>query len=141
MSSFDDIYKQFEEANADEKLIAARGAANDVMAFLNAKTDNADFKTGFFLILLGTLIGVDGTVTQSEVDVFNAVFGTEYTSKDLVRLISNLSTKDNMELIDKVIDSMPEQVKLSTCVLALAVISADGKIDEEEAKFFEKIVA
>lgn len=141
MSHFKDIYKQFEEASTDEKLVAARGAAGEVMAFLNDKTKDSDFKTGFFLILLGTLIGVDGTVTQAEVDVFNAVFDTDYTSKDLVRLISNLSTKENMELIDRVIDSMPEKIKLSTCVLALTVLSADGKIDDEEAKFFEKIVA
>ena len=140
MTEFKSVYEQFESLSQEDRIAAAKGATLDILNYLNEKNHNDDFKSAFFVILLGALIGVDGTVTESEVEIFNAVFATEFTSKDLVKTISQLSTKENMEILDRIIDSMPEKVKLSACVLCLTVISADGEVGEEEAALFQKIL-
>ena len=140
MSEFKSVYEKFESLSQEERIAAAKGATLDVLNYLNEKNYNDEFKSAFFVILIGALIGVDGTVTNSEVDIFNAVFATEFTAKDLVKTISQLSTKENMEVLDRIIDAMPEKVKLSACVLALTVISADGDVGDDEAALFQKIL-
>lgn len=141
MANFNEVYDQFLALSSKDRIDAARGAATDVLSFLNEHNVSEEFKSSFFIVLIGTFIGVDGVVTQAEVDIFNAIFTGTFTSKDLVGMISKLCTKENVEALDKLVDSMPEEIKLSACVLALTVVSADGSIGEDERAYFEKLLA
>ena len=138
---FNDVYNQFLGFSHQERINCAQNGTAKVLDYLKSKGVSDDFYAAFFGSLIGLFIGADGKITPNETDVFNQVFGTKYSPSELIDYVSKVTTEENYKVLNDVVDGMDEDTKFAACVIALAVIAADGDIDETEAALFEELWA
>lgn len=136
---FNDVYNQFLSFNDEERINCAKKGIERVFEYLNSKSADKEFNAIFFASLIGFFIGADGKITPPEAKVFNQIFNTAYSPYELVDYISKVSTIENFDILNRIIDGMDEDTKFSACIIALAVISADNRIDDSEASLFEEL--
>lgn len=140
-SEFKEVYDNFLAASHQERINAARNGVGIVLKYLKGQGADDDFLGAFFGTLLGLFIGSDGKITPNEADIYNQVFGTSYSPQELVEYVSQCTTAENYKILNDIVDSMDEDTKVAACVIVLAIITADGEIDETEAGLFEELWA
>ena len=136
-----DVYNHYLGLSAEERKNYADNAAGKVADTLHNKGLKDEDIARFILSLLGLAMGADGKITQSEADILNRLFNSNYTPHELVDFVSSVSSVDSLRALDKVVDSLDDDTKVAACVVVLAVISADGDIDENEAAALEILLA
>ena len=136
-----EVYNHYLGLSAEERFDYANNAAGAVASFLQAQGCADDDIFGFVLNLVGLAIGADGYITPEETTILNRLFGWSYKPQDLAEFAGNSATVDNLRALDNIVDSMDNDTKLAACVVVLAVISADGEIEENEAAALEILLA
>ncbi len=140
-----DIFEEFLSCTLEERCNIAVNSVNKLTEFfrkagmLNDK-EGEEFLITFIAVLMGQAIGADGVITPNEAKVFNAVFDRNLSPHELRDFIGNSCEIQSLESIDNIVDSLPEEQKQFVAYIILAVISADGNIDEIEKKYIYTIV-
>jgi uncharacterized tellurite resistance protein B-like protein len=140
-----DIFEEFLSCTLEERCNVAVNSADKLTEFfrksgmLNDK-EGEEFLVTFIAVLMGQAIGADGVITPNEAKVFNAVFDRNLTPKELNNFVSSACEIQSLESVDNIVDSLPEEQKQFVAYIILAVISADGDIDEIEKKYIYTIV-
>ena len=139
-SGFNDIYNQFLGLSHQERINVARNCTGKLIEFLKGLNADGEFMGAFFGTLLGLFIGADGKITPNEADIYNQIFGTQLSPAELVEFVSKCLTQENYDALNDFVDRMDDENKAAACFIVLAVITADGEIDETEAGLFEELL-
>lgn len=139
MATFNDLYNQFLQLSHQDRVQIAKNGVAQTYDYLDKNGANDDVKLGFFIILIGLLIGADGKITPNETDLFNKIFGAELTPQQLIDTVSEATTNENFGALNDVIDAMDDETKGAALAVALVIISADGEIDDNERAVFEEL--
>ena len=140
-----DIFEEFLSCTLEERCNIAVNSVNKLTEFFH-KAGLLDDKGGeeflvtFIAVLMGQAIGADGVITPNEAKVFNAVFDRNLSPNELRDFIGNSLEIQSLESVDNIVDSLPEEQKQFVAYIILAVISADGDIDEIEKKYIYTII-
>ena len=140
-SAFNEVYDKFLSFTHQERINCAVNGTAKVYTYLKEQGADDEFAGSFFAVLIGLFIGADGQITANEASVFNEVFGTNFTPSDLVDYISQVTNEENYKAVNEIVDRMDEDTKFAACVIVLAVIAADGDINNTEAALFEELWA
>lgn len=135
---FKEICDKFETMSNSERLAFAKKAALNLLNYLIRAEDlTKDEAFVFVVAIIRLFVSYDKLVDQKECDLFNELFGTDLSLKELKEICEEEVDK---EAIDEIVDMLPDVMKDEVCFLGLAFISSDGKINDKEKEIFAKIL-
>ena len=70
----------------------------------------------------------------------NDMLGGDHSYEDTCEMVAALSRAESRELIDNMIDAMPDEYKASGLTVALCFCAVDESITREEVAFFAKLM-
>lgn len=135
-----EIYHQYLLLNNKQRVEEARVASLCVLTALNDKYPDNPNNARLVLLIIRMCIALDNKVSKEECDLFNALFDTKYSVKELEQFILY---EDNGEFdkLDAIVDILPLEIKYDLCLLGLLFLSSDNDLQEEEVVKFEKLLA
>ncbi len=137
--SLNEMYQEVVNMSDEEKVELGIKAAGDVIPFLskNFKDDDA---AALYAMLIGTYVGADGSVNQSEYSYCKVVFGLDMPYDDFFNIVKESCKPEYIELIDNLIDSAPADVKSAFVILGVAIFSCDDSITIDEQRLLAKYI-
>ena len=136
-SKFDELYKTFEEKDEASRLKLANKAASNLFTYLmRAEGLSKEEAFVFILAIIRMFVSYDKAIDQKECDLFNQLLNTNLTLDEFKKIFEE---KVDENVIDEIVDSLPNEMRSEVCLLGLAFISSDGKINESEKEIFRKI--
>ncbi len=135
--TWDELLQKVLDAPNFKQLEMAKEASKIVLGYMTTRLDKA---SAMFLYscTVSTFIGADGVISKPEYDLFCSIFEVEIPLEGLSETIKAACTKENIQVINEVIDSSPAEVKLAFVMLGAVFCSCDGVITPEEQELLSK---
>ena len=137
--SLNELYQKVVELDDHAKITLGVEAEQVVIGYLAHHFTNEEAAV-LYAMLIGTYVGVDGEISPEEYAFCCGVFGTQIDPKDFIGLIETTCTVENIELIDKLMDSAPDEVKSAFVSFGLALCSIDNTMTPEEQALLTKYI-
>lgn len=138
---FRELYQQYANQSHEQRVdIAQKAAANVLVALKDGGVDD-DTTFAFLTNVIKLFVSADKNCTELECKLFNDVIGTSLTYEQFYNLTNGGSDPEFIKMMDDLIDSLPEEVKVDVCTFGLTIVAADDTITGAEQALFEKILA
>ena len=136
----DDVFNKYLHMTYRQKVDVARETIADMADFLLKLEVGEEDRVNFYINLVRLFAGADQKFSLEECKLFNDIFSINLTYKEFTSLMVGHDEEfvDNM---DKIIDMMDEEAKVSACSFGLVFLSVDRNITDSERKVFERILA
>lgn len=134
------LYQDVVNLGDKEKIALGYEAEQTVIKYLidNFKAEDAAV---VYAMLIGTYVGVDGKISAEEYAFCKAVFEIDLPAEEFCNMIESTCTVENIELMDRVMDDAPADVKSAFVTLGLALCSIDNTITAAEQALLTKYLA
>ena len=138
---FESTYQNFLKMTKDERMEIATASANRIYACLIYDLNvSKEAAVKFIIAVISIFAEADEKITDSEVEIFNKLFGQNETKESLKELTKNANKKDFVNHWDKMVDKIGGDIKRDFIMLGLAFISSDGVINNKEKDIFLQII-
>ncbi len=135
MADYTEVIKSIEGLDYEQLLILTHDALKRLRPILKL-IDIQNRGLLLFLNIICTAIGADGELTQLEKNfVCDAFDIDEATLEELIKFPGNES------LVDRLADSISDEVKMDVAVIVCAIAACDKNMSRNEIAFIEKILA
>lgn len=137
MATFNDLMQKF--VNSDYETLVGFGQQALVKLLPICKKVDPEHE-GFFMVssIILAAIGADGVLTGLEKKFLGDVMGLKDENVDT--FIKMYDSK-MVELVDRFVDDINDEIKAHTVMLVSAVCAVDEKISREETAFIHKLLA
>ncbi len=137
MDKFSEMLQNFVNKDYDELLELANRAFADVYPACKEYGEGDDGGVVVMVSVLLSAIGADGTLTALE-----KKFLMDFLNADEAAVDGYIKMYDSRMagIADGFVDAMSSDVKASTAILILCIMSIDEKISREETAFLRKIL-
>ena len=137
MASLNEMLQEMVNKDYDELVAFAQRAMVEVMPSCKAvDPDNNGILMLTSLIL--TAVAADGVLTGLERKMLGEVTGL---SNDAIDKMISMYDSRMVDLADRFVDNMGEDVKGHALMLILAFVAVDEKISKEEVRLVQKLLA
>lgn len=142
MANFNELMQRFVNESYDSLLTLANSAFADLSEHLKKFFHNApDYSAQSILLLTATCLGADGKLTALEHRFVNELLNANHSYDSLMSTISQLYSAENVEIVDKLTDTLDANARTSLLTLALCFLAVDEAITRDEAAFISKLIA
>lgn len=138
--TFDEIFAQVTSLSMDERVEFASRAFGELWEGCKVAGFSDETISYFVTNVLKAAVSADHFTSEQERLLYNALFQTNLTYKQFFDKTNGGSGKRFAEAMDEVVDRLPESAKRGACSLALAFMSADGLLTEEEKELFVRFL-
>lgn len=137
MATFNELMQKMVDSDYADLVGFAQEAAARLIP--HCKTVDIQYD-GFFMLtsLILSAIGADGVLTGLEKKMLTDALGVD--EENIQKLISMYDSK-MVELADKFVDNMGDDVKADALMLVTAFAAVDEKISREETGLIKKLMA
>ena len=140
MSTFRDVYQQYVNHSHAQRVSVAQKAAANVLGALKDGGIDDDVTFNFLTNLIKLFVSADRNCTEGECRLFNDVMGTSLTFEQFYNLTNGGSDPAFIQMMDELIDTLPDDIKVDVCTFGLTILAADDTITGAEQALFEKIL-
>lgn len=118
----------------------AQNALTDILPFFNsiAKDGNGG---SYVIPFICTALAADGSFTELEHRLANDLVGSSISYDDFKDMVQEYYTDEWFDLVDKVADVCPTDLKSTLILFCLAFVAVDERISKEENAFIAKLLA
>ena len=136
----EELFQQCLDLSPEQKVTLARSSSQKILTYLSNKLDAKT--TGITaLMLIATCVGIDGTIDVAEHAFCKAVFGFEYDFDEFASMVKAfMSNAETVEMIDKLIDYSPQEIKAEFVSFALLLCSCNGILTDAEQRLIIKYI-
>ena len=138
--SLNDLFQKVVDLDDNSKIALGIEAEKTIIAYLAEHFDNEDAAV-LYAMLIGTYVGADGEISAREYAFCCTVFGLEIEPKEFCDMVSATASIENVEIMDKLMDSAPDDVKSAFVTFGLALCSIDNTMTPEEQALLAKYIA
>ena len=141
MATFNEILQGYVNMSYDQLLSIAKPECRKFATALMTGFDgDSDTASKALLMFFAVLLGADGRLTKLEHQFLNDMLGGDHSYEDTCEMVAALSRAESRELIDNMIDAMPDEYKAAGLTVALCFCAVDESITREEVAFFAKLM-
>ena len=138
--TLEEVYEDVVKLSHDERVAFGKEKLQLVAHWL-LERDLSEEKIGDFILRLTSLFSsADNVANQAEYKVFIDITGFDISYLDFHYLVSLHNSPEKVEEMNDIIDTFPKEIKFAICHYGLALLSADGVINEKERELFERIL-
>lgn len=134
------LYNEYLNHSDAERIEIAQSATAVLAKFLKEAELDEKQSFSFFLNVVRLFVSADRNCSTKEADLFNKILRTDISYEDFFEATNGGANPEFVKAMDEIIDSMPEEPKLATCVLGLTFLAADGELTPAEVEVFERIL-
>ena len=136
---WNEIYRGYVNDTQDSLAKQAKNYLNEIYDDLVNITGDTDLTSEFIVSLFALLVDADGVISNEEWELFNYIFGTDYTDYSTLRkTIDGAKMSTNIDSLDNVIDSCSKDLKAKMIKFCLCVCAIDENITISEQIIIEK---
>lgn len=136
----EELFNAFLNQTPEQRLETALQNGARILNFLEGTELDDQHKFSFLLHTIGMFVAADGNLTRGELELFNQVFRRNFSPEEVVELLSICADPNFVDEMDRIIDSLPDEIRFSICSVGLCFASADGELNEKELDLFAKIL-
>lgn len=135
-----ELYNQYLNHSNEERIQVAQAACGVLVQFLKEAGLDEEQSFAFFMNVVRLFVSADRSCSEEEADLFNEILGANVSYEDFFNATNGGANPEFIKAMDELIDSMPEDPKIATCVLGLTFLAADGELTQAEVDVFERIL-
>ncbi len=133
--TFTELFQQCLDMNSQERINAGANAVNKLMAFLKQTINDEELAVKTLLTAVSVYAGGDNKLTDREADFIKGIFGLNNWDNDkLFNLVNSFVSVENLNFINELIDSCPNDIKTTFVMLAILTTCSDGTMTVDEKR-------
>lgn len=133
----DGIIAKVASLTVQERLNLARNTYADLMARLSEKYGDEE-AVKIFITFVKVFVSADKVTTDAEYALFKLITECNWSFSDFYEMTNGGSDPELVDAVDRFIDSLDEDGKIASVVMAMSFMTIDGEITESERQTLQK---
>lgn len=141
MATFREILQRYVNYSYDELLNIGKSNLAALVRSVSKYLEGDQEKTVIAVLMVCNIcIGADGNISSKEVRFFNDLLGTKYSSSELSAMVKDFNTREVVEMVDDMADSMTSEEKAALLTVCTCFAAVDETINRDEIALLQKLI-
>lgn len=141
MATLQEIYQQYLDMDDSKRMNIAKNCAGEFITYAEGQGLSQDDIVALIVNLFKLFVSGDKHTANAEHEFFNATTGLSVSYDDFFKMTDYGANESFVASMDRLIDSMPQDVKNSTLIFGLCVMACDGRLTVSEQQLLNRLLA